>query len=265
MYKRLISIVLLITCGTWALAHEFWLLPRKYRVAVGEELKFNLMVGENFEGEAWDLKKHRVEKLELHSGVKVTDIKKLVKPEARDKVILKMMEEGTQLITMQSNYAFIELEAEKFNAYLKEDGLENIYELREKNNELTKPGKEFYGRFVKLLVQTGNKVTDTYKKKIGTPVEIIPNKNPYSIKSGDYLSCLILVNGKPVINQLVKVWNKIGNTTFLQNMYTEKDGNITFPLNSKGPWMVSTVKMIPSEKPGADYQSMWSSVVFEIQ
>jgi hypothetical protein len=28
---------------------------------------------------------------------------------------------------------------------------------------------------------------------------------------------------------------------------------------------VSTVKMIPSEKPGADYQSMWSSLVFEIQ
>ncbi len=176
-----------------------------------------------------------------------------------------MLEEGTQLITMQSNYAFIELEAEKFNDYLKEDGLENIYELREKNNELAKPSKEFYGRFVKLLVQTGDKVTDTYKKKIGTPVEIIPNKNPYATKSGDYLSCLILVNGKTAINQLVKVWNKIGNTTFLQNMYTEKDGTITFPLNSKGPWMVSTVKMITSEKPGADYQSMWSSLVFEIQ
>ncbi len=51
MCKKLISIILLITCGTLALAHEFWLLPRKYRLAVGEELKFNLMVGENFEGE----------------------------------------------------------------------------------------------------------------------------------------------------------------------------------------------------------------------
>jgi uncharacterized GH25 family protein len=265
MYKKLIGIVLLITCGTFVLAHEFWLLPRKYRLAIGEDLRFNLMVGENFEGEPWDLKKHKVEKLELHSGVKVTDIKKLIKPEARDKVTLKMLEEGTQLIAMQSNYAFIELEAEKFNAYLKEDGMENIYEHREKNNELAKPSKEFYGRFAKLLIQTGDKVTDTYKKKIGTPVEIIPNKNPYSIKSGDYLSCLILVNGKPAINQLVKVWNKIGNTTFLQNMYTEKDGTITFPLNSKGSWMVSTVKMITSEKPGADYQSMWSSLVFEIQ
>ncbi len=265
MCKKLITIFLLITCGTLVLAHEFWLLPRKYRLAIGEELRFNLMVGENFEGEPWDLKKHKVEKLELHSGAKVTDIKKLVNVAARDKVVVKMTEEGTQLITMQSNFAFIELEAEKFNAYLKEDGLENIYELREKNNELNKSSKEFYGRFVKLLVQTGDKVTDTYKKKIGTPVEIIPNKNPYATKSGDYLSCLILVNGKPAINQLVKVWNKIGNTTFLQNMYTEKDGNITFPLNSKGPWMVSTVKMIPSEKPGADYQSMWSSLVFEIQ
>jgi hypothetical protein len=48
-------------------------------------------------------------------------------------------------------------------------------------------------------------------------------------------------------------------------MYTEKDGTVKFPLSSKGPWMVSTVKMIPSEKEGADYQSMWSNLVFEIE
>jgi uncharacterized GH25 family protein len=265
MYKRLMTLVLIIGCGTLVLAHEFWLSPRKFRLAIGEELKFNLLVGENFEGEPWDLKKHRIEKLDLHATTKVTDLRNLVKSEARDKVTLKMVEEGTQLIAMQSNYAYIELEGEKFNEYLKEDGIEDIYEQREKNNELTKPAREFYARFVKLLVQTGNKKTDVYKKKINTPIEIIPTKNPYSLKSGDYLSCQILFNGKPVINQMVKVWNKINNTTFLQNMFTEKDGTVTFPLNSKGPWMVSTVKMTKAEKAGADYQSMWSSLVFEIE
>jgi uncharacterized GH25 family protein len=75
----------------------------------------------------------------------------------------------------------------------------------------------------------------------------------------------VLFNGKPLIEQMVKVCNKINTITFLQNMYTEKDGTIKFPLSSKGPWMVSTVKMIESTMPGADYQSMWSSLVFEIQ
>ena len=263
--KKLILTVVVVGFYAFAQAHEFWLQPRKYRLAVGEELKFNFKVGENFDGEDWDLKKHKVEKLELHTSAKATDLKKLVKADGRDRVSLKMMEEGTQLIAMQSNYAFIELEGEKFNAYLKEDGLEDIHELRTKNNTLDKPAKEFYGRFVKLLVQVGNKKTDSYKKKIGTPVEIIPLQNPYALKSGDYLECKILFNGKPLIEQMVKVWYKINTTTFLQNMYTEKDGTVKFPLSSTGPWMVSTVKMIESQMPGADYQSMWSSLVFEVE
>lgn len=263
--RKLVFTWILTLIVALASAHEFWLQPRKYRLTVGEELKCNFKVGENFEGEDWDLKRHKVEKLELHQGVKATDLKKLVKADGRDRITLKMNEEGTQLVAMQSNFAFIELEAEKFNAYLKEDGLDNIAEMRAKTNTADKPAKEFYGRFVKLLVQVGNKKTDSFKKILGSPIEIIPLQNPYALKSGDYLECRVLFNGKPLIDQMVKVWNKINTTTFLQNMYTEKDGTVKFPLSSKGPWMVSTVKMIPSEKEGADYQSMWSSLVFEIE
>jgi uncharacterized GH25 family protein len=263
--KRLRWILLLTLISVLASAHEFWLQPRKYRLAIGEELKFNFKVGENFDGEEWDLKKHKVEKLDWHTSTKITDLKKLVKADGRDRVTLKMTEEGTQLIAMQSNYAFIELDAAKFNDYLKEDGIEDIHALRTKNNTLDKPAKEFYGRFVKLLVQVGNKKTDSFKKQLGTPVEIIPLQNPYTLTSGDYLECKVLFQGKPLIEQMVKVWYKINTTTFLQNMYTEKDGTVKFPLSSTGPWMVSTVKMIPSEKEGADYQSMWSSLVFEVE
>ena len=265
LFKKAACTLAIAFVYSLAQAHEFWLQPRKYRLAVGEELKFNFKVGENFDGEDWNLKKHKVEKLELHQANKVTDLKKTVMADGRDRVTLKMNEEGTHLITMQSNYAFIELEAEKFNAYLKEDGLDNITELRTKNGTSGQPAKEFYGRFVKLLVQVGDKKTEAYKKTVGTPIEIIPLQNPYALTSGDYLECRVLFNGKPLIDQMVKVWNKINTTTFLQNMYTEKDGTIKFPLSSRGPWMVSTVKMTESQLQGADYQSMWSSLVFEIQ
>jgi uncharacterized GH25 family protein len=262
-YKKIVFSLALTLIIALASAHEFWLQPKKYRLATGEELKFNFKVGENFDGEDWDLKKHKVEKLELHRATTTTDLKKMVKPDGRDRVTLKMDEEGTQLITMQSNYAFIELEAEKFNAYLKEDGLDDIAALRTKSGTTDKPAKELYGRFAKLLVQVGDKKTDTFKKIVGTPIEIVPLQNPYTLKPGDYLECRILFNGKPLIDQMVKVWNKINSTTFLQNMYTEKDGTIKFPLSSSGPWMVSTVKMTESQLPGADYQSSWSSLVFE--
>ncbi len=265
MYKRVISILFLIASGTFALAHEFWLLPKKFRFAVGEEMPVNFMVGENFEGEPWDLKKHKIEKLELYQLTKSSDIRALVKPDAKEKLKVKFTEEGTHLLVMQSNYAFIELAADKFNEYLKEDGLDNALEQRKKTNTLDKPAKEFYARFAKLLVQVGNKTDNTFKKRIGFKNEIVLDQNPYTLKSGDYLQCTLLYDGKPSPHQLVKVWNKIGNTTFLQNLYTENDGTVKFPINSSGPWMVSSVKMIPAEKEGADWQSMWASLVFGIE
>jgi uncharacterized GH25 family protein len=265
MKKKIIFVVLILSAALLTQSHEFWLQPKKFKYALDEEMNVAFLVGENFEGEPWDLKKNKLLKLELSHLAKVTDLRLQVKSDAKEKLKYKFTEEGTYLLLMQSNDAYIELEPEKFNDYLKEDGLEDALDIRTKTNTLDKPSKEFYSRYVKLLVQAGNKTVDSFKKKTGMRIEIIPMQNPYLLKSGDYLQCLVLFNGKPSAPQMVKIWNKIGNTTFQQNNYTENDGTLKFPISSKGPWMVSTVKMIASEKPGADWQSFWSSLVFGIE
>jgi uncharacterized GH25 family protein len=245
--------------------HEFWLLSNKFKYAVGEEVKIDFLIGENFDGEPWEFKKNKIEKLELHHLANVTDIKEQVKVDERDKLKIKFIEAGTYLLSMQSDNAYIEMDAEKFNDYLRDEGIEDILSLREKTNSMNKPSRENYSRCAKLLIQSGNKLDDTFKKKVGLKLEIIPQQNPYTLHSGDYLQCLILFDSKPVPHQLVKVWNKIGLNTFLQNTYTENDGTIKFPINSKVPWMVSTVKMIASDNPSADWKSFWGSLVFGIE
>ena len=265
MQKKTVTVLLVLSVSLIANSHEFWLQSKKFKYALNEEMNVDFLVGENFEGEPWDLKKNKIEKLELSHLTKTIDLRPQVKADEKIKLKYKFSEEGTYLLSMQSNEAYIELEAEKFNDYLKEDGLENALDIRTKTNTLDKSSKEFYSRYVKLLVQAGSKVDNSFKKKTGMRIEIIPNQNPYLLKSGDYLQCLVLFDGKPSAHQMVKVWNKIGNTTFQQNNYTENDGTLKFPISSKGPWMVSTVVMIPSVKPGADWQSFWSSLVFGIE
>lgn len=245
-------------------AHEFWLQPKKFKYALGEEIKLDFMVGESFTGEFWDLKKHKAEKMELHRLDGVRDLAKEVKPTSGNNLAFKADLEGTYLFSLQSNTAYIELEGDKFNDYLKEDGLDYILDERTKSGTLSKKSTEFYSRYAKVLVQTGNKTDDTYKKKLGLRYEIIPDQNPYTLKAGDHLQCRILFEGKPAAHALVKVWNKVNNTTFLQNIYTENDGTMRFPISASGPWMVSSVKMIHSEKEGAEYHSLWASLVFGI-
>ena len=264
--KIKIGLVLLVmTMTIIGMSHEFWLQPKKFRYQVGEEMNVDFMVGESFMGEFWDMNRHKVEKLEMHTLGGKRDLLKAVKMTKGKNLNFKFERPGTHMVVMQSDATYIELEAEKFNDYLKEDGLDYILDERKKSGEINKPSKENYTRFAKLLVQSGNLRDDTYKRKAGLRMEIIPDKNPYALVSGDYLQCQVLFEGKPSSHTLVKVWSHIGERTFLQNIYTENDGTIKFPISNKGPWMVSSVRMIHAETDPAVYHSLWASLVFGIE
>jgi len=262
--KKLVIIAIVLVTTLLSNAHEFWLQPKKYRYKLGEEMKVDFMVGESFTGEYWDLTLHKAEKVELHRASGLRDFTKEVKSAKGSNLSVKTDQEGTYLLALQSNAAYIETEAKEFNAYLKEDGLDNILSERKKLNQLEKPSTELYTRYAKLMVQVGERKDDTFKKRIGFRYEIVPDQNPYTLKTGDYLQCKVLFEGKPAPHALVKVWSKIKDTTFLQNIYTENDGSIRFPISTSGEWMVSSVKMINSEKEGAQYHSLWASLVFGI-
>lgn len=263
--KKQVALVSILFISSLALAHEFWLQPKKFRYKVGEDVVIDFLVGENFTGEPWDLTRHKVEVAQVVSAYGKKDLKTTIKPTKGNNLTYKLANEGTHLFSLTSNSAYIELDAGKFNAYLEEDGLDDIRALRKKNNQNDKPSRENYTRYAKLLVQSGNKTDDVYKRKIGFKVEIIPLANPYTLKNGDYLECEILYEGKPLPHQMVKVWSFIGSRAFLQDAYTEDDGHVKFPISNTGPWMVSFVKMIESTKTDIDYESMWASLVFGIE
>ncbi len=257
--RVVVSLSLIVLIGLAAQAHEFWLQPDKFFYRKGEILKLNFMVGENFMGERWDLKRHRLIRFDHHAGSYSSGLIETVSPGEGNNLELKLEREGTNLFVMQSNNAFIELDAEKFNAYLKEDGLEDIIQYREKTGASQRGAREFYQRSAKLLVQVGDGRDDTFQKQVGLPLEIIPVKNPYALKPGQEMKFQIFFEGTPLPFAMVKVWNRKDNA---QNIYTEKDGTMTTRLSNSGAWMVSCVKMVPAREEGADWQSYWGSLVF---
>jgi len=260
--KKRISLFTVILFSVIVQAHEFWMQPDKFTYAIGDIAQINFMVGENFVGERWNMANHRILRLERYAGEKSEDLLTKVNTSAGRNLEVRLTDRGTHLFVLQSNNAFIELEAEKFNEYLKEDGLDEVLAHRKNTNTLDKPAKEFYSRCAKLLLQSGVVADETFSKEAGLPLEIIPLQNPYRLKVGDELSVKILFNGKPLPFALVKVWNRKNNNTILQNIYTQKDGIITTRIGNTGSWMISTVKMIPSTEESADWQSYWASLVF---
>jgi uncharacterized GH25 family protein len=263
--KRYTALALLMLLVSVVTAHEFWMQPLKFIYSIGEKAKINIVVGENFMGSPIDLKRERIEKLEHHRVSGFSDLKATTVEGKKDHLELELKEEGTQVIAMQTMQTYIEMEADTFNAYLKEDGLDEAYAAREKAGNLDKPGREFYARYTKLLLQVGAKKDDTYKKPIGFPIEIIPEKNPYTVKPGESIRFKILWNKKPLFGARVKVWNRKEGLTTLQNIYTEQNGTIETRISSKGSWMVSVVYMVPSNDPKAEWRSYWGSLVFGVE
>jgi uncharacterized GH25 family protein len=246
-------------------SHEFWLEPWKFKIQPGESVNIKFAVGENFTGEDWDLGKHVVTKMQLFEKQGTQDLMPAVPKVKGARMKVNIANEGTKLIAMQGKASFIQLNGTKFNAYLEEDGIENVIEWRKKNGQDTVGAKEFYSRYTKLMIQSGNALDDTWKKVVGHRLEIIPEQNPYTLKSGDYLTCKVLYERKPVPHTMVKVWGHVGNKIFLQDAYTEDDGTVKFPISANGPWMVSCVRMEKSKDPKADWESSWASLVFAIE
>lgn len=264
MFKK-IFLLFSILLGSWiGQAHEFWLQPDRFRYKPGDIASVNIRVGENFMGDPYFLKKARVVRLGSFHLEKFKNLQDKVNEGNNDHLKMEMKEEGTHLVIMETNAAFIKLDGEKFNSYLKEDGLDEAYEYRVSKNILGDSAKEFYSRHTKLLLQVGMKTDDTYKKVAGFPIEIVPVENPYTLKIGDRIHLRILYDGKPLFGAKAAIFNRYKNRTTVQNIYTQQDGIVETTISNGGSWMVNVVKMIPSTDPGAHWRSYWGSLVFGI-
>lgn len=246
-------------------AQEFWMLPDKSNYNRGDTLKIRFNVGDSFIGDTWNLRSERIESITCDFATKSDNITGKAISGKGDHLKIPITTEGTYVVGMKGKNAFVELDAEKFNNYLKENALDDAINQRKKTGTTDQPGKEFYVRYTKLIVQAGQKLDEGYRKKIGLPLELIPQKNPATYKTGDIVKFTLLYEGKPLFGARAFVWNNKEGRVYSQPIYSQQDGSIEVRLFNSGPWMISVVKMVPSKEAGADWQSYWGTVVFNVK
>lgn len=110
---------------------------------------------------------------------------------------------GTYLAGVSTKARNIALTAEKFNSYLEHDGVLDMLEQRTKDDLLDQDAIESYEKHVKAIYQVGDTKTDDWNAVLGYPIEIVPRANPYEKYEGEKLEVQVLLDGKPLSNQLV--------------------------------------------------------------
>jgi len=259
IFLLLLTFIVLSVSG-----HEFWIQPDKFIYKHGEAVNIKFLLGENFTGENWTGDKDKIKSMRLYFG-DVTDknCDDNFGNNKGDSLQIAVLDEGTVMVTLNTKNSFIDVDAPKFNDYLREDGLTETLNYREVHGDTAKNGRENYQRSVKTIFQVGGKFTNVYKQKTNLPLDIIPTEHPYSVSKDGNFKVKLFFMGEKLKKTKVKVWHHLDDKISQEEFTTDDEGEIKFFLSPEGEWMVSCVKMIRLEDdPKAEWQSYWASLTW---
>ena len=266
------TLLLLWLVPSSLLAHDFWIEPESLFPRPGARLDVNLCIGHHQEVEFYARNPRHAAEFHLlrADGQKVA---LLGEPGAQPAGYLERMPEGPAWLVYRSNLSASELEPARFEAYLREEGLERVIADRLARGESEKPGRERYGRSAKALVVAAASPTATLPKPllgaVGLPAELLLGANPLEpVAAGQmHLPIQLSVQGAPVEGALVRLQSLDANGEHpkVHRARTDETGIARLPWPDSGRWLATTVHMVRAEgETEFEWQSQFVSVRFDV-
>lgn len=243
-----------------AIAHDFWIEPSTFRPAVGATVAVALRVGEEFRGDPVGRSAERIVKFVMRtpSGETAIPGEEGADPAGAARVGVA----GLHVVGYRSNNARVELPADKFEQYLREEGLEKAIALRARRGESAKPSKERYSRCAKSLLSVGDSGAGR-DVPLGFTLEIVSEANPYRARAGEKLPFRVLLRDKPAAGILVIALPRDAPASKLSGR-TDSRGRVSLRLPTPGVWLLKAVHIEPLSGEDVDWESLWASSTFEL-
>jgi hypothetical protein len=169
---------------------------------------------------------------------------------------------GLLVIGYSSNPSRVELAADKFNQYIKDEGLDAVAALRAHRNELGAAAHEMFSRCAKSLVLAGSPSEMQGDRQLGFTLELVAERNPYTLRAGQDLPVRLTYQNRPLAGALVVAMNRLNPSEKL-SARTDSDGRVRLRIRPGGMWLIKSVHMIPAPAgSGAEWASFWASLTF---
>lgn len=261
-------------------AHEFWLEPASHRVAPGDRVDVTIMIGHHDDLNSFPRRAGHAKSFRIVGAQQAWDIQGDDGDDPAGTVTAP--EAGTYWLVYHGNPSFIEMEAEKFENYLRQEGLQSIIEQRAARGEQRQPGREAYARCAKAVLQVGNRASEVdaefLRKPVGLPLELILLNDPFTLKPGDELHVRLLHDGKPLANALIEAIHRQRDEQSPKSVSVRTDdrGDASLSIARPGTWIVASTHMMRKAEPSsagaipagdpsrADWESYWATLSVEI-
>ncbi len=255
-------------------AHEYWLAPSRYDGIPGAPVSIAAVAGTGFRGERKPWSPNHGVRFAVRA-TKVLDLSAAAAAGELEWVRFSPSDHGGALLAFESDFTPITLDPERFDRYLRDEGLNDALAVRlaaSRRLGAAVPGRERYRRCAKAWL-TGD-IERRATVPFGLPFEIVPLVAP---GSGSTLPIRVLAQGRPVAGVLVKAWrtrlepsgmptdpSARDSSVVCWRGTTDARGEAVLDVRTAGEWLVSAVTMVPSsDRAIADWESTWASLTFE--
>lgn len=256
---------------TWAaclsaFAHEFWIEISPSAPATAAPVQMTLRVGEFYTGELVAVTASHAASVRALSAGGVDDLTAKVPSGATLPALqLSFPRPGTHVLAYESHPSQVVLPADKFHAYLHDEGLDWVIRQREASGSAASPGRERFRRSAKALLKVGGRSDGASTRMAGQRIEITPLQDPLARSAGDVLRFQLRFEGQPRPGVLVKAWHKRGGQVTTVRATTDREGRFELTLPFAGAWMINAVHMVAATgTPEVDWDSFWASLSFEL-
>lgn len=244
-------------------AHDLYLRLQSYQPVAGAKVRLEFHNGDQFPASEVPVKVERLRDTRVVGGAAFQDLR--IEGTATVADIIAPNVPGLFAVTARTIRNFIQLEATKFEDYLKHEGLAALVEWRKQHGETMKPGREFYSKYAKALGYVGSPGGE-FATPAGLAIEFVPMANPYTLRPGQPLPVRVLFRGQPQAGLAVAVAHAGGGRVSNRVVgVTNAQGEIAVPLTGAGLWKLHTIMMErTADTKDADWESFWASFTFEI-
>ncbi len=250
-----------------ATAHDFFLIPGDPVPVADVPFDLAMHVSDVFPGAPSPWKNERVRDFFLvdGSGRHALGEAAIEGDPPRARVAVKAA--GAAVIALTTTPSYIELDPGEFEAYLKHEGHEAILKARQASGAKGKPGRERYSRSVKTLVRAGGRSSPVALRRLGLPIEIVPEADPWDPAAAGGLPVRVFAGGRPYAGGYLcatHAGHSQEHDAYAWCGRLDAEGRARVPAGAPGWQLLRITRMVPLRgDPKADWESLWAALTFE--
>ena len=254
-----------LICGlapTLSRAHELWIEPERWQLENGDEIRADILNGQNFSGSklAWFFR--NVSRADIAYGPVQYQMSGRIGD--RPALVTQAQEDGLAVIIHETTPSRISYNTwEKFQKFVDHKDLGITRADHEAKGHPAEGFAESYTRHTKSLIAIGDGAGAD--RIFGLQTEIVALTNPFADGFNNDMQIQLLYQGKPRLNTQVEIYERAPDETVLvSTVQTDNAGIARIPVKSGHTYLLDAVVIRAGSQGDAIYDTLWAGLSFHV-